>query len=189
MVSNSWDTRIRPFFSVVFDNSAVFRSVGNNADNFSALCGPQRGKFIDIVDNNTEKHTWTEIGAVFRLVCLQRGKMIGVVGNNVEHFSALWAPTQKNFRRCSQWIRRPDGSTWCKKSTSNSLGTVPVCYDLFYRFICVRFSWFFKRKISVSFDLFPKPDRTENYCVWIRFRPKPPYHFGSVFQSTILFSP
>jgi hypothetical protein len=28
--------------------------------------------------------------------------MIGVVGNNVEHFTAMWATTRKNIRRCRQ---------------------------------------------------------------------------------------
>jgi hypothetical protein len=28
--------------------------------------------------------------------------MIGVVGNNIEHFSALWATTQKNVQLCGQ---------------------------------------------------------------------------------------
>jgi hypothetical protein len=32
--------------------------------------------------------------------------MIDVAGNNMEHFSALWATTQKNVQRCGQQRRR-----------------------------------------------------------------------------------
>ncbi len=109
MVSN---TNLTIFPRCCQQRRPFFRTVGKNADCFSAMLSTTQ-KNYRCCGQQPEKHTGIEIRAVFRVVisntendrrCRQQhGTFFHVVGNHAEKFSALWAATRKNCHNAEQY--------------------------------------------------------------------------------------